>query len=505
MSKCSFFKQTVHYLGHVINEEGVAVDPSKIQCIQDWPKPTTVKGLRGFLGLAGYYRRFVKGFGSLAQPLTQMLKKEGFNWTPESTQAFFNLKHAVTTSPVLALPDFTKPFTIETDASSKGIGAVLTQHTHPVAFLSKTLSERQQMMSTYDREMYAVLFAIEKWRPYLIGNSFVIQTDHQTLKHLLAQRISMPAQQKWLSKLLGYNYTIEYKAGKSNTVPDILSRQHELLAIQTVSAPIFDSIQHIDNACKKDPESTVIIDALTRGIATKKNFSLVQGRLLYKGKIFVPASTEWRAKILHEYHASLIAGHSGYLRTLARLSKNFAWPGMRREVKLYVASCDQCQRQRYEAVHPPGLLQPLPIPEQTWEDISMDFVEGLPVSDGYNAIMVVVDRLSKYAHFIAVSHPFTAAQIATIFMRDIFRLHGLPKRIVSDRDPIFLSNFWTHFFRLQGTQLCHSSAYHPESDGQSEVVNRSLEHYLRCFVFDKPSSWSQLLHWAEYWHNTTFH
>lgn len=504
-SKCSFAQPTVHFLGHVISGQGVAVDPSKVQCLLDWPKPPNIKALRGFLGLAGYYRRFVHHFGLIAKPLTDVLKSNGFVWTPAAEEAFTQLKQAITSAPVLALPNFSQPFTIETDASNMGIGAVLSQHKHPIAFLSKSLSPKNQSLSVYDKEMFAILFAVDKWRPYLLGQQFTILTDHQTLKHLLDQRISTPSQHKWLAKLLGYDYKIEYRAGSLNTVPDFLSRRHELCSIQTISAPIFDCIHKIDQACTRDTEAQSIITALRQGLPTKKGFSLLNDRLCYKGKIFVPQSSDWRPKLVFEFHSSLQAGHSGYLRTLVRLSRNFSWPGMRKDVKLFVASCDQCQRQSYETIRPPELLQPLPVPEDVWFDISMDFIDGLPNSQGKNAILVMVDRLSKYGHFIAVSHPYTAATIADVFMKEIFRLHGMPRSVVSDRDPIFISQFWKAFYQLQGTHLCHSSAYHPQSDGQTEVVNRSLEHYLRCFVADKPSSWSSLLHWAEWWYNTTQH
>lgn len=504
-SKCSFAQPKVEYLGHIISGLGVSVDPSKVQCIMEWPKPSSLKALRGFLGLAGYYRRFVQHFGIIAKPLTDMLRADNFIWTPHSEAAFVQLKQALTSAPVLALPDFTKPFTVETDASGLGIGAVLSQNKHPIAFLSKSLSPRNQALSVYDKEMFAILFAIEKWRPYLIGNSFTILTDHQTLKHLLDQRISTPSQHKWLAKLLGYDYKIEYRAGHLNTVPDLLSRQHELCSLQAVSAPLFDGILQIDQACLRDPDAQQIMSSLQQDQPSKKGFSINNNRLHYKGKIFIPVTSEWRSKLLFEFHSSLQAGHSGFLRTYKRISRSFAWPGMRKDIKTFIANCDQCQRQTYETIHPPGLLEPLPIPANVWFDISLDFIDGLPLSQGKNAILVVVDRLSKYAHFVAVAHPYTATQIAEIFMKEIFRLHGMPRSIVSDRDPIFISHFWEAFFKLQGSKLCRSSAYHPQSDGQTEVVNRSLEHYLRCFVLEKPASWCSLLHWAEWWYNTTFH
>lgn len=505
MSKCSFGQRSVDYLGHTISAAGVGVDRKKIQCIETWPKPATVKGLRGFLGLAGYYRKFVKDFGLISKPLTDMLRKDGFVWSTEAEKAFETLKDALTTTPILALPDFTKDFVIECDASNGGIGAILSQDRHPIAYLSKALSPKHRSLSVYDKEMMAVVRAVEHWRPYLLGRKFKILTDHQTIRYFLEQRITTTTQEKWLLKLLGYNYEIEYRAGKNNAGPDALSRKHELLALMGLTSPIFDYIPQIAAACLQDSATHQLILNAQSVSNPNSHFTWVNNRLYYKGSLYVPATATWRDQILEEFHNTPTAGHSGYLRTYKRVLRTFRWPGLKSDVKKYVAACDTCQRNKYEAIKPPGLLQPLAIPDSIWQDIAMDFIEGLPPSSGKNCILVVVDRLSKYGHFVAIKHPYTAVQIAQIFIKEIFRLHGLPRTIVSDRDPTFLSQFWTAFFQAQGTKLCHSSAYHPQSDGQTEVLNRTLEHYLRCFAGDKPTSWSSWLPWAEWWYNTTFH
>lgn len=169
---------------------------------------------------------------------------------------------------------------------------------------------------------------------------------------------------------------------------------------------------------------------------------------------------------------------------------------MHKKVREYVVACDICQRAKYDSLSPAGLLQPLPIPSRIWEDISMDFIDGLPCSNHHTTIMVVVDRLSKAAHLVPLSHPYTARSVATKFIDFVVKLHGIPKSIVSDRDPVFISVFWRDLWRLSGTQLKMSSAYHPQTDGQTEVVNRCIEQFLRSFVHDKPKQWSFLLAWA---------
>jgi hypothetical protein len=235
LSKCEFAKQQLEYLGHTISGAGVSTAPSKVQAVLDWPVPQNVKELRGFLGLTGYYRRFIKHYGIIAKPLTQVLKKEiSFQWTPLTQEAFDTLKQALANAPVLAVPDFQQPFVLETDASDLGVGALLMQKGHPISYLSRALSAKNRALSTYEKECMAILLAVEKWRPYLIGQEFVIKTDHRSLLHLTEQKITSKLQQKALLKLMDLNFTIQYKKGTSNSAADALSRKvhfGELLAV----------------------------------------------------------------------------------------------------------------------------------------------------------------------------------------------------------------------------------------------------------------------------------
>ncbi|CAM8894496.1 unnamed protein product [Rhodiola kirilowii] len=210
-SKCDIARLQLPYLGHIISVNGVSVDPNKIKAVVDWPIPTSVKQLRGFLGLTGYYRRFVQHYALLVAPLTQLLRKDAFVWTPHATEAIHSLKKALTATPVLAISDFTQPFTVHIDASGHGVGAVLSQSARPIAFFSKLLPVTLQTTSAYNRELCAVVLAVQKWRQYLLGTRFIIRTDHQPLKALLTQTIQTPDQQKWVSKLLGFDFEVVYQ------------------------------------------------------------------------------------------------------------------------------------------------------------------------------------------------------------------------------------------------------------------------------------------------------
>lgn len=503
-SKCAFGVPSVGYLGHIISADGVAMDPAKVQAIHDWPQPRSPRAVRGFLGLAGYYRKFVHNYGAIAAPLTALLKKEGFTWNDDAAAAFTALKAAVTSAPVLALPDFTKPFVVECDASTYGFGAVLLQEAHPLAFFSRPVAPRHRSLAAYERELIGLVLAVRHWRPYLWGRRFTVRTNHYSLKYLLDQRLATIPQHHWVGKLLGFDFVVEYKSGATNTVADALSRrdteEEPVVALLAVSGNRFDFIGRLRQAQATDPALVAVHEELRAGTRAAP-WSVVDGMILYDSRLYIPPSSPLLPEIVAAIHDD---GHEGVQRTLHRLRRDFHFPNMRRCVQDFVRECSTCQRYKSEHLHPAGLLLPLPIPTAVWADIGLDFVEALPKVNGKSVILSVVDRFSKYCHFIPLAHPYTAESVAQAFFTDIVRLHGMPQSIVSDRDPVFTSLFWRELMRLMGTKLHMTSAFHPQSDGQTEAANRVIVMYLRCFTGDRPQQWLRWLPWAEFVYNTAY-
>ena len=461
-SKCAFGVSSVAYLGHTISVEGVAMDTAKVQAIQDWPVPRSARAVRGFLGLAGYYRKFIHNYGIIAAPLTVLLKKEGFAWDDKAASAFTALKDAVTTAPVLAMPDFAKPFVVECDASSHGFGAVLIQEGHPVAFFSRPVAPRHRALAAYERELIGLVQAVRHWRPYLWGRRFSVKTDHYSLKYLLDQRLATIPQHHWVGKLLGFDFSVEYKPGATNAVADALSRRDtiegELLAMST---PRFDFIDQLRQAQLEDPTLVALHTAITSGDRAAP-WSIVDGMVQFAGRLYIPPTSPLLQEILGAVHED---GHEGVQRTLHRLRRDFHFPQMKQLVQEQVRQCSVCQRYKSEHVHPAGLLLPLPVPNGVWTDIALDFVEALPRVRGKSVILTVVDRFSKYCHFIPLAHPYSAESVAQAFFNDIVRLHGVPQSMVSDRDTVFTSIFWQELMRLMGTKLRMTTTFHPQSDG----------------------------------------
>jgi hypothetical protein len=253
-SKCSFAQQSLEYLGHIISVDGVATDPTKTQAMLKWPQPTNVTELRGFLGLTGYYRKFVRHYGLIAKPLTQLLKNKGFDWNERATKAFLALKSAMMTTPVLTLPNFSDTFTIETDACMDGIGAVLMQKGQQVAFLSKALGEKHKHLSIYEKEFLALIMAVDKWRQYIQHQEFLIKTDHKSLAYLNDQSLHSEMQKKAMARLMGLKFKITYTKGKDNVAADALSRVASVMTLQSLSAVKPAWIQEVLNSYQTDPQ-----------------------------------------------------------------------------------------------------------------------------------------------------------------------------------------------------------------------------------------------------------
>lgn len=281
----------------------------------------------------------------------------------------------------------------------------------------------------------------------------MVRTHQHNLKYLLEQ-LAIPGDfQSWVTKLMGYDFEVQYRPGTENKAADTLSRIPAQTELATLTLPMLLDVQQVGAQVDNDQLPAKIKKELQEDPDAHPKFSVDQGRLLYKGRLVLPRASPLLPTLLREFHSSPVGGHSKFLRTYKRLASNLYWAGMKKDIKKFVEECSVCQQNKISALSPAGLLQALPIPELILDDILMDFVEGLHKSGGYDSLLMVVDRLSKYAHFLPLKHPFTATLVAAIFVKEIVRLHGMPRSVISDREKVFLSHFWTRLFRLQGTYL----------------------------------------------------
>ena len=497
--KCEFHTPSVEFLGHIVQKGAVRADPRKVSAVIDWEKPADRTQLRRFLGFSNFYRKFIKDFSTIAAPLTALTSTAvPYQWTPEADYAFSALKALFSSAPVLAMPDTARQFVVEVDASETGIGAILSQRSgdddkpHPCAFFSRRLSPAERNYDVGNRELLAIHDALKEWRHWLEGASlpFVVLSDHKNLVYLQSAKRLSPRQSRWALFFTRFDFTIAYKPGSENVRADALSRQ-----FSDPASPV------------AVPEPVLPPSRFLGGLVWEIEAEVSRALQSDPGpgggpvnRLFVPLPL--RSKVLSWGHTSKLAGHPGANRTEEFVRRRFWWPGLSADVKTFVAACDVCARSKNTHRPPAGLLHPLEVPTRPWSHIAVDFVTGLPPSDGNDTILTIVDRFSKAVHYVPLSKLPSAPEMSDLLVQHVVRLHGIPVDIVSDRGPQFTSKVWQTFCKGIGATVSLTSGYHPQSNGQAERANQSLEDTLRCFCHRLPSSWSSYLPWVEYAHNT---
>jgi hypothetical protein len=534
--KCEFHCTTTTFLGFVISRDGISMDPQKVRAVKEWETPKNVKDLQCFLGFANFYRRFIKNYSKICSPMFDLLKKDlPWKWSPACQQAFDNLIEAFTSGPQLRHFDPELETVIEVDASDTIIGGVLSQrhqkHLHPVAYYSRKMSPAECNYGIGDKELLAIVTAFEEWHLYLEGLSdpAIVYTDHANLQTFTTKMKLNRRQVRWSQKLAEYNFRIIYREGHKNCKADALTRRSGNLPKEGDgrASMTFDSILKPENfhhiiattrtqpllhelktALELDPLAKDIIRALLNKQKRHPRVALAEcqyenGILTIEDLIYVPDNEELRCKIISSCHDPPTVGHPGRAATFALESRDYWWPGMRHTIARYVNNCDTCARIKPARHSPYGFLKPLSVPQRRWESVSMDFIVGLPRSDRKDAIFVCVDRLTKMAHFMPCTSETDSKATAKLFRDTVFRTHGLPDNIISDRGTQFNSEFSKALCHLLNIKQNLSTSFHPQTDGQTERVNGILEQYLRAYCNYQQDNWCDLLTTAEFAYNNT--
>jgi hypothetical protein len=422
-----------------------------------------VSEVQSFLGLAGYYRRFIPNFSKIAKPITELLKRGNkYVWSETCDEAFKHLKKLLTISPVLAQPDTTKPFNVYCDASGTGLGSVLMQEGQVMSYFSKQLRRHEEHYPTHDLELAAVVMALRTWRHYLLGNVIHIYTDHKSLKYIFTQPDLNMRWRRWLELIKNYELEVHYHPGKANVVADVLSRKAHYIYLPAISLTEKESSNRVLSslslfnltltptlrdeiiaAQKDDKGMGHIRRRMVEGDPIVVCFREdVQGTLWFKQRLVLPKREALKKKILDEAHASRYSIHPRSTKMYHDLRQQLWWTRMKREAAHYVSECDTCRKVKADYMKSGGLLQPLSIPEWKWEDISMDFIVGLPItSRKFDLIWVIIDRLSKSTHFIPVHTNYNIQKYAGIYIARVLCLHGILKTIISERGSQFVAHF----------------------------------------------------------------
>ena len=532
--KCEFHARQVEFLGFIVNPNGVSMDIDKVSAIVDWPTPKNLREVQSFLGFANFYRRFIDNYSKLATPLHALTRKETiFNWGETQQTAFTLIKNSIVKAPVLRHYDPALPITVKTDASDYALGAILSQEenglTRPVAFASRKMLPAELNYPVHDKEFLAIFHAFKEWRQYLEGAQVQIQvySDHRSLEYFLTTKQLTRRQARWSEYMADFHFTIEYRAGRKSTKPDALSRRADHRPSDTNST----SLSHELNEHNHRPLLTknqlltstlVVTDYLASDVLEKQQSSPEYPEwaqkvdnpkthwrrddkgLIRKDKAIV-LPKEFQRQMYADQHEANSAGHPGFHRTMQRLQRLYWWPTMRSDIGTWIRECDVCQRNKTERQPPYGLLLPMPVAKKPWAFVSTDMITGLPDSDGNTAILVFVDMFTKAAVFVPTTIQMDSPELATLFFKYVYPRFGLPERLISDRGSVYVSTFWRTITRLVGTETRYSTSYHPQTDGQTEVVNQWLETYLRMYVTYDQTNWSFLLSQAEFCYNSTPH
>jgi hypothetical protein len=530
LEKCSFHVQEVKFLGHLISPGQVRMDPDKLKAIRDWEFPETRKGMQSFLGLANYYRRFIRNYSKIAKPLTDATRLEEdekgkkkpkdrkLTYKPEMKEAFEQLKNALLSEPVLIMYDPNKPLEIETDSSDFAIGGVLIQKdengkNHPVAFFSRKLHGPELRYPIYDKEFMAILEAFKEWRHYCLGSKYKVKvhTDHRNIVYFTKTQKLSARQTRYFETLSDFDYELVHCEGTANGRADALSRKEEHFEqIPEFEAQILRK-NHEGNYEQIRVDTLFVVEenhhVLDKIKDEVKNWTpdqfpeevtMENDLPVWDGKVWVPEKLQDEA--IRDIHQSMVAAaHRGIKTTYKICRRYYRFVGLKSKVTNIVSKCSICQRAKSSRHKPYGLLQPLPVPQRPWESISFDLITKLPPSKEpmtkvwYDSILVVVDRFTKMAYFIPFKESHTAEDLAYVVLRVVSSAHGTPGDMVSDRGNTFVAKFTNALNARLGTNHKISTAYHKETDGQTERINQIIETMLRCYINFEQNNWVELL------------
>jgi transposase InsO family protein len=539
IKKSEFNVKRTKYLGFIISTDGIEADPEKTSVIDQWEPPRSVRGVQSFLGFCNFYRRFIKDYGRTARLLNRLTRKDQpFVFDASCRQAFNELKRQLVAAPLLVHFDPNKPTQMETDASDGVVAGVLSQRQpdgewHPVAYYSKTMIDAELNYPIHDKEMLAIVSSLLHWRAHLTGTPDTIRivSDHKALEYFMTTKALTARQARWAEVLSQFNFRIMYRPGSTNRADALTRREQDLdnqiaakIAIRTQvllrpeqldpqiwaelakdrqNAEIYSietsDLDFIDELLQTNRTATSLQDYRDKAVITAVNNPwTLDGLLKYQDRLVVASDNNLRTRLIKEAHAQVSTAHPGKTKTRKLIRDRYYWPGMTTDIDQYVRNCNDCRRATIPRDKTPGLLKPLPIPEQPWQHISMDFHELPKDKKGYDTVLLLVDRFGKRTISIPCQKTTDAKETARLYIRYVYHIYGPPLTIVSDRGPQFISAFWKEFTSILGIKLKLSTAYHPQTDGQTEIANQHLDQRLRPFVNYFQDNWSDLLPIMDY-------